>query len=145
MALLRAAFQKAVEDPELRADAERQRLAIDPTWGRKRRTSSNGSIQTPPPVIERTRKIVAVAPEQSAQTQPNADWEREFPFTVSIRSGGVWYRLSTSLSRCAGEWKDMSILIFAASASISGSVATSAKALSHGLDAILMGTSGGNT
>src|SRR3954471_19140480 len=33
LALLRKAFRQAVEDPELRADAERQKLAINPTWG----------------------------------------------------------------------------------------------------------------
>jgi tripartite-type tricarboxylate transporter receptor subunit TctC len=63
VALLRAAFRQAVDDPELRADAERQRLAIDPTWGAEAEDVIKRLYQTPPQVVERTRKIVAVAPE----------------------------------------------------------------------------------
>jgi tripartite-type tricarboxylate transporter receptor subunit TctC len=63
VALLRKAFRQAVEDPELRADAERQRLAIDPTWGAEAEDVIKRLYQTPPEVVERTRKIVAVAPE----------------------------------------------------------------------------------
>jgi tripartite-type tricarboxylate transporter receptor subunit TctC len=62
--LLRAAFRRAVEDPELRAEAERQRLAIDPTWGAEAEDVIKRLYATPPQVVERTRKIVAVAPEQ---------------------------------------------------------------------------------
>ena len=54
----------AVEDPELRADAERQKLAIDPTWGAEAEDVIKRLYQTPPQVVERTRKIVSVAPEQ---------------------------------------------------------------------------------
>ncbi len=61
--LLRAAFRKAVEDPELRADAERQKLAIDPTWGDDAERVIQRLYATPQHVIERTRKIVAVAPD----------------------------------------------------------------------------------
>jgi tripartite-type tricarboxylate transporter receptor subunit TctC len=61
--LLRAAFRKAVEDPELRADADRQKLAIDPTWGAEAEEVIKRLYQTPRQVVERTRKIVAVAPE----------------------------------------------------------------------------------
>jgi tripartite-type tricarboxylate transporter receptor subunit TctC len=64
VALLRTAFQRAVEDPELRADAERQKLAINPTWGAEAEEVIKRLYQTPPQVVERTRKIVAVAPEQ---------------------------------------------------------------------------------
>ena len=63
VALLRKAFQQAVEDPELRSDAERQRLAIDPTWGAEAEDVIKRLYATPPQVVERTRKIVAVAPE----------------------------------------------------------------------------------
>jgi tripartite-type tricarboxylate transporter receptor subunit TctC len=63
VALLRKAFRQAVEDPELRADAERQRLAIDPTWGAEAEDVIQRLYQTPPQVVERTRKIVAVAAE----------------------------------------------------------------------------------
>ncbi len=63
VALLRAAFRRAVEDPELRVEAERQRLAIDPTWGAEAEDVIKRLYQTPAQVIELTRKIVAVAPE----------------------------------------------------------------------------------
>jgi len=36
LALMRSAFQKAVEDPELRAEAQKLRLAIDPCGAKKR-------------------------------------------------------------------------------------------------------------
>jgi len=61
--LLRKAFRQAVEDAELRADAERQKLAVDPTWGAEAEEVIKSLYQTPPQVVERTRKIVAVAPE----------------------------------------------------------------------------------
>jgi tripartite-type tricarboxylate transporter receptor subunit TctC len=64
VALLRKAFRQAVEDPELRTDAERQRLAIDPTWGAESEDVIKRLYRTPPQVVERTRKIVAVTPEQ---------------------------------------------------------------------------------
>jgi tripartite-type tricarboxylate transporter receptor subunit TctC len=63
VAMLRDAFQKAVNDPDLRADAQRQKLAIDPTWGAEAQDVIERLYQTPPPVVERTRKIVAVTPE----------------------------------------------------------------------------------
>jgi tripartite-type tricarboxylate transporter receptor subunit TctC len=63
VALLRSAFRQAVEDPELRADAEKQRLAIDPVWGGEAEDVIRRLYATPAPVLERTRKIVAVAPE----------------------------------------------------------------------------------
>jgi tripartite-type tricarboxylate transporter receptor subunit TctC len=61
--LLRTAFRKAVEDPELRSDAERQKLAIDPTWGDAAEQVIRRLYATPQHVVERTRKIVAVAPD----------------------------------------------------------------------------------
>jgi tripartite-type tricarboxylate transporter receptor subunit TctC len=64
LALLRTAFQRAVEDPELRADAERQKLSINPTWGAEAEEVIKRLYETPPQVVERTRKIVSVAPEQ---------------------------------------------------------------------------------
>jgi tripartite-type tricarboxylate transporter receptor subunit TctC len=63
LALLRAAFRSAIEDPELRADAEKQRLAIDPTWGEEAEEVVRRLYATPAQVIERTRKIVAVTAE----------------------------------------------------------------------------------
>lgn len=63
MALLRRAFRQAVEDPELKADAQRQRLALDPTWGEDADRVIKELYATPAPVVERARKIVAVAGE----------------------------------------------------------------------------------
>ena len=59
--LMRAAFQKAIEDPELRADAERQRLAIDPVFGAEAQVIINRLYGSPAEVVERLRKIVQFA------------------------------------------------------------------------------------
>ena len=58
LALLRAAFRQAIEDPELRADAEMQRLAIDPTFGAEAQDIIERLYRSPPEVVERMRKIV---------------------------------------------------------------------------------------
>jgi hypothetical protein len=63
LALLRRAFRLAVEDPELKADAEKQRLALDPTPGEDAERVIKALYATPVGVVERTRKIVAVAGE----------------------------------------------------------------------------------
>lgn len=63
LALLRRAFRQAIEDPELQADAQRQRLVIDPTWGDDAERVIQALYATPTPVVERTRKIVAVTGE----------------------------------------------------------------------------------
>ena len=63
LALLRRAFRLTVEDPELKADAERQRLALDPTPGDEAERVIKALYATPADVVERTRKIVAVGPE----------------------------------------------------------------------------------
>jgi hypothetical protein len=53
----------AVEDPELKADAEKQRLALDPTSGEEAERVIKALYATPVAVVERTRRIVAVAGE----------------------------------------------------------------------------------
>jgi len=63
LALLRRAFRMAVEDPELKADAEKQRLALDPTSGEEAERVIKALYATPVAVVERTRRIVAVAGE----------------------------------------------------------------------------------
>jgi tripartite-type tricarboxylate transporter receptor subunit TctC len=63
LSLLRRAFRQAIEDPELKADAEKQRLALDPTWGEDAEHVIKALYATPAPVIERARRIVAVAGE----------------------------------------------------------------------------------
>jgi tripartite-type tricarboxylate transporter receptor subunit TctC len=64
IALLRTAFRQAVEDPDLRADAEKQKLAIDPTWGEEAEAVINRLYTTPPKVLERTRGIVGLPGDQ---------------------------------------------------------------------------------
>jgi tripartite-type tricarboxylate transporter receptor subunit TctC len=56
--LLRAAFRQAIEDPELRADAQTLRLAIDPIFGDEAQVIIARLYGSPPDVVERTRKIV---------------------------------------------------------------------------------------
>jgi len=63
LSLLRRAFRQAIEDPELKADAEKQRLALDPTWGEEAERVIKALYATPAGVVERARKIVAVAGE----------------------------------------------------------------------------------
>jgi tripartite-type tricarboxylate transporter receptor subunit TctC len=63
LALLRGAFRPAIEDPELRADAQRQRLALNPTWGEEAEQVIRALYGRPATVIARTRRIVAVAGE----------------------------------------------------------------------------------
>jgi tripartite-type tricarboxylate transporter receptor subunit TctC len=58
LAMLRAAFRQAIEDPELRADADKLRLAIDPTFGADAQTIIGRLYRSPPEVVERMRKIV---------------------------------------------------------------------------------------
>jgi hypothetical protein len=63
LALMRTAFRQAVEDPELRAEADKLKLAIDPMWGEEAHEVVTRLYRAPPQVVERTRKIVAFTPE----------------------------------------------------------------------------------
>jgi tripartite-type tricarboxylate transporter receptor subunit TctC len=63
LALLRAAFAKAVADPQFRADAATQKLAIDPMGGEEAQATIRRLYDSPPAVIERMRKIVQLAAE----------------------------------------------------------------------------------
>jgi tripartite-type tricarboxylate transporter receptor subunit TctC len=56
--LLRAAFRQAIEDPELLADAQALRLEIDPIYGDEAQVIIQRLYDSPPEVVERTRKIV---------------------------------------------------------------------------------------
>ena len=58
LALLRAAFRQAIDDPELRAEAEKLRLAIDPTFGEEAQNVIARLYASPTEVVERMRKIV---------------------------------------------------------------------------------------
>jgi tripartite-type tricarboxylate transporter receptor subunit TctC len=59
--LLRAAFRQAIEDPELRADAQTLRLAIDPIFGDEAQVIIARLYGSPPDVVERTRRIVQLS------------------------------------------------------------------------------------
>lgn len=56
--ILRTAFRKAVEDPELVAEARKSRLAIDPIWGEEAQALLAKAYKTDKSVIERIRKLV---------------------------------------------------------------------------------------
>lgn len=56
--ILRTAFRKSVEDPELIAEAQKTRLAIDPIWGEQAQEIIESAYRTDPAVIERIRKII---------------------------------------------------------------------------------------
>jgi len=58
LAFLRAAFRQAIDDPELRAEAEKLRLAIDPTFGEEAQNVIARLYASPTDVVERMRKIV---------------------------------------------------------------------------------------
>ena len=62
--LLREAFRQAINDPELRAEAASQKLAIHPTEGEPAQKLIEQMYQVPPALLERTRKIVRVSSEQ---------------------------------------------------------------------------------
>ena len=60
-ALLRTAFRRAIEDPELRQEAERLKLAINPIFGADAQAIVEKLYATPAPIVERTRAIVRVS------------------------------------------------------------------------------------
>ena len=59
--VLRTAFRKAMEDPELLADAAAQKLAVHPTWGAEAQALVDKMYRTPPDLMERVKKIVRVS------------------------------------------------------------------------------------
>ena len=63
VAMLRAAFSKAVDDPEFLKEAALQRLAIDPMNGDEAQLTINRLYQAPASVLDRMRKIVQVTAE----------------------------------------------------------------------------------
>ena len=58
--MLRAAFRSAIDDPALREEATKQRLAINPIYGEEAQATIERLYRTPEPILERTRKIVRV-------------------------------------------------------------------------------------
>jgi tripartite-type tricarboxylate transporter receptor subunit TctC len=58
VSLMRTAFRRAIEDPDLRADAQTLRLEIDPIYGDEAQVVIKRLYGSPPDVVERARKIV---------------------------------------------------------------------------------------
>jgi hypothetical protein len=59
--VLRTAFQKAMQDPELLADAEAQKLAVKPTFGAQTQTLIGKLYEASPDLLARVRKIVRIS------------------------------------------------------------------------------------
>ena len=57
--MLRAAFRKAFEDPELHKDAEKRQVAINPMWGDEAQAAIESIYGAPPEVIARLQAIAA--------------------------------------------------------------------------------------
>jgi len=60
-AALKKAFQLAVNDPELKAEADKQGLAIEPILSDEAEAIVQRLYRLPPELIERTRKIIRVS------------------------------------------------------------------------------------
>jgi tripartite-type tricarboxylate transporter receptor subunit TctC len=61
VAALRKAFQLVVEAPELKAEADKQGLAIEPIFAEEAEDIIQRLYRLPPELIERTRKIIRVS------------------------------------------------------------------------------------
>ena len=56
--ILREAFMKTVNDPELLDDAKKKRLDLDPVSGEELESLGKEIIAQPPEVIERMKKLL---------------------------------------------------------------------------------------
>ncbi len=56
--ILRASFEKTIQDPALLAEAERRRLEIDPTPGDEMEALAKDVMATPPDVVASMRKLL---------------------------------------------------------------------------------------
>jgi tripartite-type tricarboxylate transporter receptor subunit TctC len=56
---MRDAFNKAVADPELLAEAKKKQLEVDPTSGEELQAIAKEIMSQPPEVIERMKKLLA--------------------------------------------------------------------------------------
>jgi tripartite-type tricarboxylate transporter receptor subunit TctC len=56
--ILRYAFEDTMADPDFRADAEKRQLDLELTTGREIQALIDHIYQTPPPVVERVKKVV---------------------------------------------------------------------------------------
>jgi tripartite-type tricarboxylate transporter receptor subunit TctC len=58
--IVRQGFTKTINDPDIRADAEKKKLEIDPTSGEELETLAKEVIAQPPEIIERMRKMLGI-------------------------------------------------------------------------------------
>jgi tripartite-type tricarboxylate transporter receptor subunit TctC len=56
--ILRQAFMKALADPELLAQAEKQNMEIEPTSGEDLEALAKEVVTQPPDIIERMKKLL---------------------------------------------------------------------------------------
>jgi len=56
--IIRDAFDKTINDPALRAEAERRRLDIDPARGEDLQALAKEVMSTPPEIVERVKKLI---------------------------------------------------------------------------------------
>ena len=56
--ILRAAYEKAIKDPELIAEAKKGKMDMDPTKGEDLEKLANSIMDQPPEVLERAKKIL---------------------------------------------------------------------------------------
>ena len=64
VAMLRDAFKKAAMDPELREEAVRLRLAIDPTFGEEAQAVITRLYASPPELVTRARNLVRISDQK---------------------------------------------------------------------------------
>lgn len=57
--ILRAAFEQAIKDPELLAEAQKQRMDVDPETGENLEKLAKRILDQPPEVIARVKKILS--------------------------------------------------------------------------------------
>lgn len=58
--IIRDAFNKAINDPALRAEAEKRRLDIDPATGEELDSLAKEVMTVPPDVVEKVKKLVGM-------------------------------------------------------------------------------------
>lgn len=58
--IIRDAFNKAINDPALRAEAEKRRLDIDPATGEELDSLAKEVMTAPPDVVEKVKKLVGM-------------------------------------------------------------------------------------
>jgi len=58
--IIREAFNKAIQDPALIAEAEKRRLDLDPEFGEELDKIAKEVMTTPPDIVERVKKLIGM-------------------------------------------------------------------------------------